>query len=80
MIILNSTVNLHYIVKKKTQIRAGTVVPVYPQPNDEESFWLLRIRSVGDVNVYGRWLNKIKENDYATMYSLEEKDLFLLKT
>ena len=70
----NSTVILHYTVKRKTQIRARTIVPVYPQPNDEESFWLFKVRSVGNVNVHGQWLNKINETDHATTYSLGEKN------
>ena len=75
----NSTVILHYTVKRKKQIRARTIVPVYPQPNDEESFWLFKVRSVGDVNVHGQWLNKINETDHATTYSLGGKDFVFVK-
>ena len=46
----NSTSFLHYTAKNKTQIRAETVVLVYPQPNEGQSFWLFKIRSVADVS------------------------------
>ena len=35
----------------KLMVMIVFAVPVYPQPNDKESFWLFKVRSVGVVIV-----------------------------
>ncbi|XP_057298811.1 uncharacterized protein LOC130629572 isoform X2 [Hydractinia symbiolongicarpus] len=52
-------------VLPKSEITVGHILSVYAQPDDNETFWLLKVVSSTGRKIEGMWLNKLSECRYG---------------